>query len=82
MKWRASACTFGGPRMANIIAFKAAPKPTQASVLASYGSKPSAEIVFFPGVRYERQADDPPDMKPKKPRHRRDRIDIDGKKTR
>ncbi|MBY0559461.1 hypothetical protein [Hyphomicrobium sp.] len=63
--------------MATIIAFKTAPKPTTASVLAAYGAGQSAEIVFFPGVRYERHGEERAD-KPKKPRQsRRDTLDLD-----
>ncbi len=66
--------------MATIIAFKAAPKPTEASVLATYARRQSAEIVLFPGVRYERHDDDPAGKKLKKPRRRRDRLDLHGNK--
>ncbi|WP_045837872.1 hypothetical protein [Hyphomicrobium sp. 99] len=62
--------------MARIIAFKTAPKPTAASVLAAYGAGQSAEIVLFPGVRYERH-DEEKGKKPKKTRRRRDRLEID-----
>lgn len=67
---------FGGRRMATIIAFKTVPKPTAASVLAAYGAGQSAEIVFFPGVRYERH-DETQGKKPKKPRRGRDTLEID-----
>lgn len=43
----------GGLRMATILEFKSAPKPTDVSAIAAYGAA-SAEIVFFPGIRYER----------------------------
>lgn len=48
-----------GDTMATILEFRSAPRPTAASALAAH-SELSAEIVFFPGVRYERQdeADD------------------------
>lgn len=46
---------FGGLRMATILEFKSAPKPTDVSAIAAYGAA-SAEIVFFPGIRYERHA--------------------------
>lgn len=63
--------------MATIISFKTAPKPTAASVLAAYGAGQSAEIVLFPGVRYERHGEEQA-SKPKKPRQsRRDRLDLD-----
>ncbi|MGO4685952.1 hypothetical protein [Hyphomicrobium sp. 2TAF46] len=62
--------------MATIIAFKTVPKPTAASVLAAYGAGQSAEIVLFPGVRYERHAETQ-DKKPKKPRRGRDTLEID-----
>ncbi|MBS0269047.1 MAG: hypothetical protein JSS54_08710 [Proteobacteria bacterium] len=62
--------------MATIIAFKTVPKLTAASVLAAYGAGQSAEIVFFPGVRYERH-DETQGKKPKKPRRGRDTLEID-----
>jgi hypothetical protein len=42
------------------------------------GSSTPAEIVFFPGVRYERWEDTPPEAKSKKRLRRRDRLEIDG----
>ncbi|MET0408952.1 MAG: hypothetical protein ABW006_11340 [Hyphomicrobium sp.] len=44
--------------MATILEFKSVPRPTAASVLAVCDASESAEIVFFPGVRYDRPADD------------------------
>lgn len=70
-----------GGRMATIIAFKTAPKPTTASVLAAYGAGQSAEIVLFPGVRYERHGEERA-SKPKKPRRNtRDTLDLDTEKN-
>jgi hypothetical protein len=67
--------------MATIIAFKTASKPTAASVLAAYGAGQSAEIVLFPGVRYERHGDGEAN-RPKKPRRStRDTLDLDTEKT-
>ncbi|WP_409560132.1 hypothetical protein [Hyphomicrobium sp. MC8b] len=40
--------------MATILEFKSAPRPTAASMLSVCGAAASAEIVLFPGVRYER----------------------------
>ncbi len=61
--------------MATILEFKIAPKPSAASVLAAYGAGQSAEIVFFPGVRYERQ--EGPEAKPRKSKRRRDTLDLE-----
>jgi hypothetical protein len=44
--------------MATILEFKSAPRPTAASMLSAFGAAESAEIVFFPGVRYERHDGD------------------------
>ncbi len=63
--------------MATIIEFKTAPKPTAASVLAAYGAGQSAEIVFFPGVRYERH-DEEAEAKPRKINRRRDTLELEG----
>jgi hypothetical protein len=67
---------FGGLRMATILEFKIAPRPSAASVLAAYGAGQSAEIVFFPGVRYERQIEQP-GTKPRKPKYTRDTSDLE-----
>jgi hypothetical protein len=56
--------------------FKIAPKPTAASVLAAYGAGQPAEIVLFPGVRYERHVEEP-EPKPKKSKRRRDTLDLE-----
>ncbi|MFA5958131.1 hypothetical protein [Hyphomicrobium sp.] len=45
--------------MATILEFKFAPRPTAASMLAACNAAASAEIVLFPGVRYERPTDGP-----------------------
>ncbi|CAA2140613.1 hypothetical protein [Hyphomicrobium sp. ghe19] len=67
--------------MATIIAFKTTPKPTASSVLAAYGAGQSAEIVFFPGVRYERLGDEQSN-KPKRPRRSlRDTLNLDSEKN-
>ncbi|HML30196.1 MAG TPA: hypothetical protein PKE16_15460 [Hyphomicrobium sp.] len=44
--------------MATILEFKSAPRPTAASMLSSCEAAESAEIVLFPGVRYERGRED------------------------
>ncbi len=54
---RATFATLGGLRMATILEFKFAPRPAAASVLAACEAASSAEIVLFPGVRYERDGD-------------------------
>ena len=58
-----SFASLGGWRMATILEFKFAPRPTAASVLAACDASASAEIVFFPGVRYERHSDDVEDQR-------------------
>ncbi len=63
--------------MATILEFKIAPKPTAASVLAAYGAGQSAEIVLFPGVRYERHVEGP-EAKIRKSKRRRDTLDLEG----
>jgi hypothetical protein len=57
--------------MATILEFKFAPRPAAASVLAACDASASAEIVLFPGVRYERQGDEVEDQR-KANRHRDD----------
>jgi hypothetical protein len=47
-----------GLRMATILEFKSAPRPAAASMLAACSAAVSAEIVLFPGVRYERHEGD------------------------
>jgi hypothetical protein len=44
--------------MATILEFKFAPRPAAASMLAACSASASAEIVLFPGVRYERHDGD------------------------
>ncbi|MBS0250891.1 MAG: hypothetical protein JSR78_07475 [Proteobacteria bacterium] len=57
--------------MATILEFKSAPRPTAASMLSACGAAESAEIVLFPGVRYERpNDDDDSDDQRKAQRHR------------
>ncbi len=55
--------------MATILEFKSVPRPTEASVLAAYGAAQSAEIVFFPGIRYEQDTGEP-EATPAKARRR------------
>jgi hypothetical protein len=62
--------------MATILEFKCGTRPTAASVLAAYGAGQSAEIVLFPGVRYERQ-DETADTKAKKSKRRRDTLELE-----
>jgi hypothetical protein len=64
--------------MATILEFKAAPKPTAASVMAAYGAGQSAEVVLFPGVRYERHDEEPEATKSRKSKRSRDSIDLEG----
>ena len=58
--------------MASILSFR----PSQRAGAAHTGSGASAEIVFFPGVRYERWADEAPDAKAKKRSRRRDKLEL------
>lgn len=61
--------------MATILEFKSAPRPQAASTLS--GNRGSAaEIVFFPGVRYDRE-DDASGDKPKKGKRRRDTMELE-----
>lgn len=57
--------------MATILEFKSAPRPAEASIMAACGVAPSAEIVFFPGIRYERH-DGEPGGKPETSKRRRE----------
>lgn len=63
--------------MATILEFKTESKPTVMSVLAAYGAGQSAEIVLFPGVRYERHAEEP-ETKPKRNSRCRDTLELEG----
>ena len=76
-KCRAARTRFAslGVRMATILEFKSAPRPTAASVLGACGTVPSAEIVFFPGVRYERG--DEEEEKSHDPKQRRHDPDLE-----
>ncbi|MFT3731021.1 MAG: hypothetical protein QM780_06275 [Hyphomicrobium sp.] len=56
--------------MATILEFKSVPRPTAASMLAACEAAASAEIVFFPGVRYERQGEESLEDMNKARRHR------------
>lgn len=62
--------------MATILEFKSVPRLTEASVLASYGAAPSAEIVFFPGVRYENDTGEP-EATPAKAKRCRDESELE-----
>lgn len=60
--------------MATILQFKPQSRSTPAAARAR-----AAEIVLFPGVRYDRRADDePPARKKPRPRRQRDIIRTDG----
>jgi|CXWK01.1.fsa_nt_gi hypothetical protein len=58
--------------MATILSFKPSARSAQGSAAASHGVP--AEIVFFPGVRYERWNE--PVKPQKKKRTRRDKINL------
>lgn len=62
--------------MARILEFRSAPRPEPASALAGQALGPVAEIVLFPGVRYERLVETT-EAKPKKSKPRRDTIELD-----
>jgi hypothetical protein len=62
-----------GPNMATILEFRHAVKMGK---FRRSSFNVSAEIVFFPGVRYERWQDQPVD-KPKKRARRRDKLELD-----
>jgi hypothetical protein len=55
--------------MATILEFKSAPRPTAASML-SVCQAASAEIVLFPGIRYDHDANDVAADAAKAQRHR------------
>ena len=61
--------------MATILEFRSAPRPAPASELAMEPGQ-MAEIVLFPGVRYERAEEEEP-AKPKRTRRRHDTIEIE-----
>ncbi len=67
---------FWGLRMATILEFKSAPRQPAASMRSAFGTAPSAEIVFFPGVRYERQGEDG-DAQRALPNHRREEPELE-----
>jgi hypothetical protein len=57
--------------MATILEFKSVPRPAEASVMAAYGGAHSAEIVFFPGIRYEHHVDET-ELRPARSKRRRE----------
>lgn len=61
--------------MATILEFKSAPRPAAASAFAAIQAGISAEIVFFPGVRYERHEDG--EANTKKAKRRRDTLELE-----
>lgn len=63
--------------MASILEFK---RSTYRASAQAMRDGATAEIVFFPGVRYERMSDTPepaPKQKRRRSRRTRDRIDLD-----
>ena len=58
--------------MATILAFR----PNQRASAIARAVELTAEIVFFPGVRYERWADEPREAKPVKRTRRRDQLEL------
>jgi hypothetical protein len=61
--------------MATILEFRSAPRPAPASQFAMESGQ-MAEIVFFPGIRYER-AEEEKTTKPKRTRRQHDTIEIE-----
>ena len=62
--------------MATILEFKSAQRPNAASMLSACAASESAEIVFFPGVRYERHSDETSSDRAKAQRHSED-VDLE-----
>ena len=65
-----------GPLMATVIEFPSSLRLSQKRASKPLNSDASAEIVFFPGVRYERW-DENKAAKPKKRDRRRDRLELE-----
>ena len=63
--------------MATILEFRNQERSTSPSAFSANGASASAEIVFFPGVRYERQAEKD-DEKSKRGKRRRDTLELEG----
>jgi len=68
--------------MAMILQFRSLPRLAPSSALAAREPGRPAEIVLFPGIRYEQQIDEiaaplPVKSKPKKNKPKRDTIEID-----
>ena len=60
--------------MACVLGFRRSPFHFRSPAAERVGT---AEIVLFPGVRYERQPDEAAARKPRLRRRRRDRLDLD-----
>jgi hypothetical protein len=65
----------GTATMATILSFKTTQRPSAAAIFRAAGM--SAEIVLFPGVRYERWAETPRDTKSAKRAKRRDKLELE-----
>ena len=63
--------------MATILEFRASPRIGGLAMIATREARASAEIVFFPGVRYERVEEELPPAKPKKSKRRRDQLELE-----
>ena len=62
--------------MASVLEFRRS--ALQARLLTARGASATADIIFFPGVRYERQADEPMvEKKQIRRTRRRDRLELD-----
>jgi hypothetical protein len=64
--------------MATILEFISIPRPASVPAVIADGTAYSAEIVLFPGVRYERHAE--PETKSEKParaKRRRDTLELE-----
>lgn len=64
-----------GPLMATILAFRQ--EQRSSNRVTGNGAGRPAEIVFFPGVRYER-TEETPRQRSKRRQRRRDRLEIEG----
>ena len=62
--------------MATILEFRSAPRPAASALAANGAIMASAEIVLFPGVRYERQ-ETVGETKAKRGKRRRDTLELE-----
>jgi hypothetical protein len=62
--------------MSTILEFTHVPRPTSVPAVIADGSAYSAEIVLFPGIRYERHAE-PETQEPERGKRRRDTLELE-----